>query len=143
MKKFAVLFFTFLLGVAVLRMFAQSYGAFGVGPIAPTVANCPAGQPGNYAVLCPVGSSSAGYTMYVSYNGGAYQLLVPASTASVTGTLPIVVSGNSVTCPTCVVTGSVVTGFGNPPRKGDVTLTKADITATGIAVTTASTSSIQ
>jgi hypothetical protein len=55
---------------------AQSYGALGSGPIAPTVANCPAGQTG-LAMLCPVGSGTT-YQMYVSYNGGAYAPLVAA-----------------------------------------------------------------
>jgi hypothetical protein len=36
-----------------------------------------------------------------------------------------------------------VTGFGTPPRTGNVVLTKADILATGVAVTTTATSTVQ
>jgi hypothetical protein len=52
---------------------AGSYGAQGIGPIAPAVTNCPKPM-ANLAMLCPVGSTGA-YSMYVSYNGGAYELL--------------------------------------------------------------------
>ena len=54
---------------------AQGYGAIGFAPIAPAVANCPAGVT-NGAMLCAVGTSASTYTLYVSYNAGAYQLLV-------------------------------------------------------------------
>jgi hypothetical protein len=47
-----------------------SYGALGVGPIAPTVAQCPKPITG-YMRMCPVGASGS-YQTYISYNGGAY-----------------------------------------------------------------------
>ena len=49
---------------------AQSFGVSGIGPIAPTVAQCPAGLP-SFALICPVGSGTS-YQFYVSFNGGAY-----------------------------------------------------------------------
>lgn len=88
-------------------MFGQSYGAVSVGPIAPAVANCPAGVSGQ-ATYCPVGTSTAGYATYVSYNGGAYQLLVPAST-TITATAPLSLTGSTISCPTCI-TGSGTVG---------------------------------
>ena len=87
--------------------FAQSVG-IGVNNatgIAATVSACPA--PGNGFNLCPVGTSPANYTMYVSYAGGAYQLLAPAG-ATVTGTAPIVVNSGNVSCPSCLTTSSKV-----------------------------------
>jgi hypothetical protein len=56
---------------------AQSYGADGIGPIAPTVSNCPAALSG-FAMLCPVGSGTS-FQLYISYNGGAYAPLVGAN----------------------------------------------------------------
>ena len=52
---------------------AQSYSSIGGSPIAPTVAGCTLSGTGAWQ-LCPVGSGTS-YQMYVSYNGGAYQLL--------------------------------------------------------------------
>lgn len=69
-----------LLGVlivaATLACFAiagRSYGAEGIGPIAPTFDQCPKPIKG-YAMLCPVGQSGS-FSMYVSYDGGAYTQL--------------------------------------------------------------------
>jgi len=137
MKKVSIIL-AFVLGAAVIYMFGQSYGSVGFGPIAPALSNCPAGT-ANTAQLCAVGTAASNYTMYVSYNGAAYQLLAPAGTA-MTGTAPIVVSGGTVSCPTCVQ-GSVVTSFNG--RTGAATLTKADVTGTGVAVSTTATSTIQ
>lgn len=85
---------------------AQSFGGFSVGPMPPTVAGCPLGVP-QQAVYCPVGTA-APYATYVSYNAQPYILLIapPAAVG--------------------------VTGFGNPPRTGNVVLTKTDITQTGV-----------
>jgi hypothetical protein len=105
MKNFAKGLVVGLAFVAMLAL-AQSYGAFGFGIIAPTVANCPPGSANN-AVLCAVGPVSGSYTMYVSYNAGAYQLLAPAG-ATVTGTAPIVVNNGNVSCPSCLTTSSKV-----------------------------------
>ena len=113
MKKFAVGFVVALTLCAAVYVFAQSYGAISIGTIAPTVANCPAGQ-ANAASLCVVGTSAAGYAFYVSYNAGTYQLLVPAAT------------------------GGGVTSFNG--RTGAVTLSDADVTATGLKVITTVTS---
>jgi hypothetical protein len=66
------------------------------------------------------------------------------SSAPYTGTLPIVVTGQAISCPTCAVTGAVVTSFGNPPRTGGVVLVKADVTSTGaIAAVPASSAPLQ
>ena len=91
-------------------LWAQSYGSIGLGPIAPTVANCPPAQV-TAAQLCPVGSGST-FQMYVSYNGGAY--------APLTGQ---------------------VTSFNG--RTGAVTLTKSDVTGTGISATTTASTTLQ
>ena len=94
-KQFCIILAVVITGFVVLAA-AQSYGTFGIGPIAPTVAQCPAGAAG-MATYCPVGSSTLAYATYVSYNAGAYTLLVPApSTASFTGTDPISVSSSGV-----------------------------------------------
>lgn len=84
-----------------------SYGGFGIGPIAPTVANCPAPAV-NQAIQCPVGSVAT-FAMYISYNGLAYQPMIapPAPTG--------------------------VTSFNG--RTGVVTLTKGDVTGTGLSGT--------
>lgn len=83
--QFAILISVLVLGFVIVAM-AQTFGSLGISPIAPLVTNCPPGT-ANTATLCPVGSGST-FTMYVSYNGGAYQLLVPpppAGVASVNG----------------------------------------------------------
>ncbi len=53
-----------------LSVSAQSFGVSGIGPIAPTVAQCPVGI-ASFAFICPVGSGTS-FQIYVSYNGGAY-----------------------------------------------------------------------
>lgn len=89
---------------------AQTYGGLGFGTIAPAVASCPAGL-ANMAMLCAVGTSATGYTTYISYNAGAYQLFVPAAgVASFNG------------------------------RTGAVILTDADVTGAGVKVSTTVTS---
>lgn len=110
-SQFAVLIAVIVLSVITLA-YAQSYGGVGFAPIAPAVSNCPAGVT-NGAMLCAVGTSSANYALYVSYNAGTYQPLVPS------------------------VSGGVATFNG---RTGDVKLTKADVTAIGLAVSTSVTS---
>lgn len=116
MKRISIITLTILAaligGMVARHVSAQSYASISLGPIAPTVAQCPAGQP-NTASLCPVGSG-ASYSMYVSYNGGAYAVL----------------AGGSQT--------AGVTTFNG--RAGAVTLTKADVTGTGLAVATTVTS---
>jgi hypothetical protein len=109
-KQFSILIATIIL-VAVLLAHAQSYSTLGGGPIAPAVANCTVSATGYWA-FCPVGSGTI-YSMYVSYNGGAYQLLVPATSAG------------------------VATFNG---RSGAVILTDADVTGTGLKVVTTVTS---
>lgn len=91
---------------------AQTYGGLGFGTIAPAVASCPAGL-ANMAMLCAVGTSATGYTTYISYNAGAYQLLVPAAA-------PAVTSFNG--------------------RTGAVILTDADVAGAGVKVSTTVTS---
>jgi hypothetical protein len=138
--QFSILIATILAASMIIAgvVHAQSYGAIGFAPIAPAVSNCPA-PAATYTVICAVGTA-APYALMVSYNAGAYQNLVTAPTA-ITGTGPIVVSNSgSISCPSCV-TGNVVTSFNT--RSGAVGLTKADITGTGIAVTTTSTSTMQ
>ena len=105
-KQFSLLVAALVLGFVVVA-FAQSYGALAFGTIAPTLANCPAGSSGS-ATLCAVGSSGT-YAMYVSYNAGTYQLLVPAGQNG-------------------------VSSFNG--RTGNVTLTKSDVTSTGLGVST-------
>lgn len=80
-SQFSILIFVIVLGFVVVGR-SQSYGGLGIAPIAPTVAGCPAGAVST-AMLCPVGSAST-YAMYVSYNGGVYQPLVPPAPAGVT-----------------------------------------------------------
>ena len=82
----------------------QSYGGMAFGPIAPALSNCPAGITG-MASLCAVGSGTS-YTLYVSYNAGAYAPLIGASNG--------------------------VASFNG--RTGNVLLNKADVTGTGLAV---------
>jgi hypothetical protein len=71
-----------ILVVIVLAVYAfgQSYGALSFGPIAPTLASCPSGVV-TMTTLCTVGTA-APYTIYVSYNGGAYGALIPAQVAA-------------------------------------------------------------
>ncbi|MGA2557978.1 MAG: hypothetical protein ABSG04_17045 [Verrucomicrobiota bacterium] len=107
--KFAILIATIVL-CTVLIAIGQSYGALSYGVIAPALANCPAGQ-ANMTTFCTVGTA-APYTIYVSFNAGAYQLLVPAA--------------------------SGVASFNG--RTGAVTLTDADVTGTGLKVSTTVTS---
>lgn len=109
--QFATLIATIVL-CAALFAFGQSYGTIGYAPIAPTLASCPAGL-ANSTMLCTVGSAGK-YSIYVSFNAGTYQLLVPISNAS------------------------GVTTFNG--RSGPVTLTKADVTAVGLAIATTVTS---
>lgn len=79
----------------------QSYASWSIGPIAPAVANCPAGVAGDVS-FCPVGTSSANYALYVNWNNGGWVLFQPGGgTASYTGTAPIVVNGTVISCPTC------------------------------------------
>lgn len=113
-SQFAVLIVTLVLGI-VLLAYGQSYGGFGYAPIAPAVSNCPPGQ-STYTVFCTVGSATTGYQIYVSYNAGAYQLLVPANAPA------------------------GVTSFNG--RTGAVTLLKADVTGTGVAVTSTATTTV-
>ena len=98
-----------------VRAYAQSIGiSVNIGnAIASTDSQCPISGPG--FSLCPVGTAATGYSLYVSYAGGAYQPLVPASAG--------------------------VTSFNK--RTGDVTLTKSDVIATGVGVTTTVSSTIQ
>ena len=135
MKKYMLFAAAAVVGLAIY-LHGQSYGALGIGPIAPTVASCPAAQ-ATQATLCAVGSGTS-FTMYVAYNGGAYAPLTGATTIS--GTAPIVVNGSTVSCPTCV-TGNVVNSFQG--RTGNVNLTKADVTGTGLAATTTATTTLQ
>lgn len=53
----------------ILAVASASYSSLSIGPIAPTVAQCPK-APAGYMTLCPVGSNSS-FETYVSY-GGAY-----------------------------------------------------------------------
>ena len=138
-KQFSILIAVVLLGLViglpvVSNVYAQSYGAMSYLPIAPAVSNCPPGI-ANGTTLCTVGTTSGPYTIYVSYNAGAYQPLIGAG-VTITGAAPIVVSGGAVSCPTCVT--SAVTSFNG--RTGAVTLSKADVVATNLSVTTSVTS---
>lgn len=136
----AVLAVSMLIHSATVK--AQSYGALGISSIAPTVAQCPAGA-SNVASICPVGSATAGYALYVSYNGATYQPLVPVVSGvvlSFNGRTGAVVSaqgdygcGQVTNC-----TPNGVTSFNT--RSGAVTLGKADVIATGLGVTTTVTS---
>jgi len=90
-KQFCTLLAVVVIGFVILAA-AQSYGGFAIGPIAPTVTQCPPGVAGQ-AVYCPVGSSTLTYSTYVSYNAGAYMPLVPASSGpALTATDPIAIS---------------------------------------------------
>ncbi len=95
-KQFSIFLAVVIAGFVALAA-AQSFGSFAIGPIAPTVAQCPAGLAGQ-AVYCPVGSSTLAYSTYVSYNAGTYSLLVPppASGPTLTGADPINVSTSGV-----------------------------------------------
>lgn len=75
-KHFLSLVGALILGIAVLA-FAQTYGNVAFGPIAPALSNCVAGSASN-VTFCAVGTGPSNYALYVSYNGAAYQLLVPA-----------------------------------------------------------------
>lgn len=147
MRKHLTLFLVLVLaGFLIMRyphaVLGQSYGAVSIGPIAPAVANCPAGQSG-FATLCPVGSGST-YTMYVSYNAAAYQLLVPVSSGvtSFNGRTGAVVptandysyaqlSGLPATTGAC--TGGTLTGTGTitATSSGTVSITLTSATLTG------------
>lgn len=110
-SQFAVLIAVIVSSVITIA-YAQSYGGVGFAPIAPAVTNCPSGVT-NGAMLCAVGTSAANYALYVSYNAGTYQPLVPA------------------------VSGGVTTFNG---RTGNVNLTKSDVTSVGLSVATTVTS---
>jgi Collagen triple helix repeat (20 copies) len=60
---------------------AQSYALWSIGPIAPTVANCPAPVSGSVS-YCPVGTTAANYALYVSWNGGAWTAPTPGATGA-------------------------------------------------------------
>ena len=75
------------------------------------------------------------------YNGGV-PFALNSNNVTITGTAPIVVNNSGVvSCPTCAVNSAVVTGFGTPPRTGNVVLTKTDVLGTGIAATATTTAS--
>jgi len=130
-----------LSGVSLLRPTpveaqASSNGVFVLLQVgAPSGCVWPAGATvTNGMALCATTSG-----LYYSLNGSATFTPV-AGAVTLTGTAPIVVSGTTVSCPTCV-TGTVVNSFQG--RTGNVTLTKADVTGTGLAVTTTSNSTLQ
>ena len=113
-KQFAILLATIIVGF-VLHAVAQTFGALSYLPIAPTVAQCPKGQ-ATGTTFCTVGTTG-NYAIYVSFDSAAYQPLVPASSAA------------------------GVSSFNG--RKGDISLTKADVLNTGIAISTVTTSTLQ
>jgi hypothetical protein len=130
----------YFLGVSILfasgiisSMRAQSvasFGVMGIGPIAPTVAQCPANTANAttpLAALCPVGTA-APYQMYVSYNGGAYAPLVGASggVTSFNGRSGAVVSAaGDYTAAQVTGSNAVSSVFG---RTGAVALQTTDVT---------------
>jgi hypothetical protein len=85
---------------------AQSFGAIGSGPIAPTVAQCPP-SPSNQAYLCAVGSGTS-YQWYTSFAGGAYVALAVAGPQGPTGATGAQgPAGPALTaCPNAVLSGS-------------------------------------
>ena len=90
------------------------------------------------AVVCLYPNGAAPGLAIAFANAGTPGAFVAYGTATTfTGTSPIVVSGNTISCPTCAA-GNVVTSFNG--RNGAITLSKTDVTSTGIAVTTSVTS---
>jgi len=89
----------------------------------------------NGAAFCFVNTGvPATSQFYFALNGSTtWTPLIPAAAVSLTGTAPIVVSGTTVSCPTCALTTGVVSSFEG--RTGAVNLIKADITSTGITAT--------
>lgn len=98
---------------------AQSYSSIGGSPIAPTVAGCTLSGTGAWQ-LCPVGSGTS-YQMYVSYNGGSYQLLgatgpqgPPGATGATGATGPAGTLPASFTCTSMAAGSGGVTLAGCP-----------------------------
>lgn len=82
MKLTNALLLALLCSIATL-LYAQSFGAWAAGPIAPTVAQCPPGILNN-AVYCPVGSGTT-FNTYVNYNNLGYVLFGGSGVASFNG----------------------------------------------------------
>lgn len=120
---------------AVLLAWGQSPLGIGVQPatgFATTLTGCQTVSTGfNLCVVTPASGQPFLALSVAGYNSGA-PFAVSAS-ANITGTAPIVVTGNTVSCPTCVA-GSVVNTFQG--RTGNVLLTKPDVLGTGVAATT-------
>lgn len=98
------------------RVSAQSFGGLNFGPIAPTVGQCPAPSIPKAAIFCAVGAS-APYAIYVSYNQGAYGLLVPAQAqAGVTSWNgqkgSVIYTPTKVSCTSAKIIKNVFTGTG-------------------------------
>lgn len=109
-KYFALAVAGVIASALVLYVHAQSFGTLGLSPIAPTVAGCQAPTAGQ-ALVCPVGSTAAGYQTYVSYNGGGYAPLGANTTtlpfSAITGTLaPSTQLPATVTCTFTAAVGS-------------------------------------
>lgn len=146
MKKLT-LTFTLALAVCLVFFAGKSRGQLSIGVqpatgFAATVGGCPVASSG--FILCtvvPTGGQPFLALSVAGYNGGVPFSLQASGGPTYTGTAPIVVTGPVISCPTCAQTGAVVTGFGTPARTGNVVLTKADITQTGIAASSSTTAS--
>jgi hypothetical protein len=113
-KQFAILLFVLIICVLA---FGQSYSTIGGAPIAPTIAGCTLSGTGAWS-LCPVGSGSS-YQMYVSYNGGAYQLLGATGATGPQGPAgPTGATGPAGTLPTSFTCTSMAAGSGGVTLAG-------------------------
>lgn len=107
MKNISLVVIAAVLAVMAFILFAghqypvhaqPSYGALSFGPIAPTLSSCPAGET-NKTSFCTVGTVSTSYAIYVSYNGGAYQPLIPPAPTTVScKTWPVKTVFNASSC---------------------------------------------
>lgn len=147
MKHFTnFLMFVFVCLVFFIGKFiGQNQLGIGVQPatgFSTTVAGCPTVSSGFF--LCAVLPASGQPSLAMSvagYNSGA-PFALSSNNVTITGAIPIVVNNSGVvSCPTCAVNSAVVTGFGTPPRTGNVVLTKTDVLTTGIAATATTTAS--
>ncbi len=140
-KQFSILILTIVL-CSVLFAFAQTSTVPIMLNAQTSLAGCT--WPTAYATvsngvaLCPLNLSGQP-GLAIAINGGAFVQIpmTQGGSSPYTATLPVVVTGQVISCPTCV-TGPVVTSFNT--RFGDVKLVDADVTGTGLKVVTTVTS---
>lgn len=135
-KQFAVLISTILacsMMMSVIGHAAPPQSSYIMTPAQTSLAGCvwpPAANitVANGAALCPL-SLSSGPGLAIAVNGGAFvQIPMTSGSAPYTGTAPIVVNGQVISCPTCLT--SAVTSLNG--KTGSLTLSA---TATAPVVT--------